>query len=197
MILSCLRNTGLSFLVLLVLAACSEKPVEEDPTHGLTPQEQKKQHLEESFSAFVQVLDLEETADAREYIVKHSEVSMGLDRSIIYELRQDGLSLLLLRFRYLELDNWLVDGDIYGGLEVHGSLQPLQLIAGGLETWDQYTDIHVFDGGEDVAFLGLEVYDMGFIPVFRFPDGTSYSITTVILIEPLIDYLLENVLSTE
>jgi hypothetical protein len=192
-----LKRIGISLLLLLVITACSEKQVEEVPKHELTEQEQKKQHLDESFSAFASMLNLEETADIKEYIVRHSVVSIGLDRSLIYDLRQDGLSLLWLKFRHLELDDWLVDGDLYGGIEVHGSLQPLNMLTDGPEKWDQYWDIHVFDNGEDVATLGLEVYDLGYIPVFRFPDGTSYSITTVLLIEPLIHFLLEHVLSTE
>ena len=192
-----LRHIGMSFLALLVFAACSEKQDEEIPERELTEEEQKKQHLEESFSAFVQMLNLEEAANTKEYLVRHSVVSVGLDRSLIYDLRQDGQSLLWLKFRHLEMDNWLVDGDIYGGLEVHGSLQPLNMMQGGPAKWDQYWDIHVFDNGEDVATLGLEVYDLGYIPVFRFPDGTSYSITTVLLIEPLIQFLLEHVFSTE
>lgn len=192
-----LRKIGIAFLALFVLASCSQKQAEQVPTHELTEQEQKKQHLEESFSAFAQMIDLEEAADTREYLVKHSVVSIGLDRSIIYDLRQDGRSLLWLKFRHLEQDYWLVDGDLYGGLEVHGNLQLLEMVAGGPAKWDQYWDIHVFDNGEDVATLGLETYDLGYIPVFRFPDGTTYSITTVLLIEPLIDFLLEHVLSTE
>jgi len=192
-----LRKIGIPCLLLLGLGACTEKQVEEVPVHELTAQELKKQHLEESFSAFARMLDLEEAADTKEYIVRHSVVSIGLDRSVIYDLRQDGTSLLWLKFRHLEMDNWLVDGSLYGGLEVHGSLQPVKMIAGGPAKWDQYWDIHVFDNGEDVASLGVDAYDLGDILVFRFPDGTSYSITTVLLVEPLIHFLLEHVLSTE
>ena len=192
-----LKRIGISLLSLLVIAACSKKQVEEEPQHELTEQEQKKQHLEESFSTFASMLKLEETADVKEYFVRHSVVSIGLDRSLIYDLRQDGQSLLWLKFRHVEQDYWLVDGDLYGGLEVHGNLQPVAMMTDGPAKWDQYWDIHVFDRGEDVATLGLEVYDLGYIPVFRFPDGTSYSITTVLLIEPLIHFLLEHVLSTE
>lgn len=183
-------------LILLGAMACNRKTVEV-PEHIPTEEEKTKQHLEESFASFAAKLNLEDSADAKEYIVKHSRVSISLDKSIVYDLRQDGLSLLWLRFRHHDGDTWVLDGEMYGGLEFHGTLQPLTMMVKGPQYWEELSDIHVYDNGKEVATLGLEVYDMGYIAVFRFPDGTSYSITTVLLIEPLVDYLLKHVLSTE
>ena len=187
---------GFCCLILLGFLACS-KQQEEVPEHELTEQELKKQHLDESFSALVDMVELEEGEEVKEYIVKHSVVSLGLDASVIYNLRQGSQSLVWLKFRYRGQGIWLVDGDLYGGIELHGSLNASEMSADYPDQWDKHWDIHVYDNGEDVAKLGLEVYDLGMIPVFRFPDGTSYSLSTLVLIEPLIDYLLEHVLSME
>jgi hypothetical protein len=195
-ILSTLKRFGVICLILLAALAC-KKQQDEQPQHEPTEEELVKLHLEESFASFAAKLDLESSADAKEYIVKHSVVSLGLDRSVIYSLRQDSESLLWLRFRHVEGDNWLMEGDMYGGLEFRGSLQPLSMVIAGPKNWEHYSDIHVYDNGKDVATFGVEIYDLGYIPVFRFKDGTSYSITTVLLVEPLIDYLLKHVLSTE
>ncbi len=191
-----LKRFGVICLILLAALACN-KTQDEEPKHEPTEEELVKMHMEETFSAFAAKLDLESSADVKEYIVKHSVVSWGLDNSVIYSLRQDSVSMLWLRFRHVEGDNWLVEGDMYGGLAFRGSLQPLRMIIGGPKNWELYADIHVLDKGKDVATFGMEIYDLGYIPVLRFKDGTSYSITTVLLIEPLIDYLLQHVLSTE
>jgi hypothetical protein len=191
-----LKRSGVLSLVLLGALACNKQQADV-PQHEPTEEELVKMHVETSFTTFATKLDLESSADAKEYIVKNSVVSMGIDQSILYNLRQNGESMLWLRFRHLEGDKWQLDGDMYGGLEFHGILEPLSMLICGPKSWDKYWDIHVFDQGKDVATLGVEVYDLGYIPVFRFKDGTSYSITTVLLVEPLIDYLLNHVLSTE
>ena len=178
----------------LCVLSCTEDPVVV-PEHHLTEQERKKQHLDESFSAFASMIDLKDVEDAREFIRQNSEVSLGLDLSIVYTLRQDGETLVRLRFRMGSPLSFLVDGTLYGGLELHGSFQPF--IHSDPEHWEEYWDIHVFDNGEDVATLGVETLDQEIVPVLRFPDGTSYSLSTLLLIEPLVDYLLENVFSTE
>jgi hypothetical protein len=191
-----LKRLSVIGLILLGALSCNKKQ-DVTPPHEPTEEELQKQHLEESFTSFAVKLNLEDSADAKEYIVKHSSVSMSLDGSILYDLRQDGVSLLWLKFWHHDKDTWRVDGDLYGGIEFHGTLQPLSMAISGPKYWEELSDIHVYDTGKDVATLGLEVYDLGYVPVFRFPDGTSYSITTVLLIEPLVDYLLNHVLSTE
>lgn len=190
------KRIGVLCLVLLAALACSQKQ-DEVPEHEPTEEELIKLHLEESFATFFSTMELEESADIREYLVRHSVVSVAMDKSIIYNLRQNGVSLIWLRFTHHDADNWNVNGDMYGGVEFHGTLQPLAMYAQGPSYWEELSDIHVYDNGKDVAKLGLEVYDLGYIPVLRFPDGTSYSITTLVLIEPLMDYLLKHVLSTE
>lgn len=191
-----LKRFGVFCLILLVALSCNKNP-EDIPQHEPTEEELAKQHLEESFAAFAAKLDLEDSADAKEYLVKHSVVSVAMDKSIIYNLRQDGVSMIWLRFTHHDGDNWNLKGDMYGGIEFKGTLQPAVMYAKGPAYWEELSDIHVYDNGKDVATLGLEVYDLGYIPVLRFPDGTSYSLTTVVLIEPLMDYLLSHVLSTE
>ncbi len=191
-----LKRSGVFCLILLGALACN-KQQSDVPQHEPTEEEKVKLHLEASFTTFATKLDLQSYADAKEYIVKNSVVSMGMDGAILYNLRQNGESMLWLKFSHLEGEKWKLDGDLYGGLEFHGILEPLSMIICGPKSWEKYWNIHVYDQGKDVATLGLEVYDLGYIPVFRFPDGTSYSITTVLLVEPLVDYLLNHVVSTD
>lgn len=190
-----IRLAGL--LLLLGAVACTPKAQEEVPKHDLTEQEQKKLQLEEAFSPLIQQINLDEAADIRQYITQHSSVSLGLDGAIIYTLHQDGQTLVRLSFLYQGMDNWKVDGNLYGGLEVHGSLHPLGMVTDRPKNWENHWDLHIYNNGEDVATLGMEVYEQKWVPVFRFPDGTSYSLSSVVLIEPLVDYLLEHVFSTE
>ena len=195
-IIPSIKILTLACLVLPGFLACT-KVQEEPATHEMTEQEQKKQHLEDSFSAFVQKIDLESSDNVWSYLLQHSSVALGLDGSIIYTLNQDREQLLRLKFRFQNPDLYKVDGNLYGGLALSGFIQPLSMILDCPDKRENHMDIHILDNGEDVAKLGLELYEKRLVPVFRFPDGTSYSVTTVILISPLLDYLLEYVLSTE
>ena len=125
-----LKRSGVFCLILLGALACNKKQ-DEEPQHVPTEEEQVKLHLEATFSTFAAKLDLKSTADFKEYIVKNSVVSMGLDGSILYNLRQNGESMLWLKFSCVEADKWRVDGDLYGGLELHGSMDPLSMLIGG------------------------------------------------------------------
>lgn len=191
-----IRNLALTCLLLLGFVACN-KDQDVPPTHEMTEEEQKKQHVEDSFTVFAEAINMEDSTNAWDYLLNHSDISLGLNGSLIYSLNQDGVMLLWLKFRFMNPDRYKIDGTLHGGLALKGYIHPLSMILDTPGNRERHLDIHVIDNGEDVAKLGLEYYDGKLIPVFRFYDGTSYSVSTVILIAPLLDYLLKYVLSTE
>ena len=62
---------------------------------------------------------------------------------------------------------------------------------------DTKGDILVYYDNEQLATLDLIWYEGTPTPVFNFDDGTSYAVTSMLLVDSLIDYLLKNVFSTE
>lgn len=191
--LSRLRIIGW-FLAAFVVVSCA-KAQEELPVHELTPEEQEKQHLDQSFANFVALLDLDKiSSDPRDYILRHSDVSLGRDGSVIYRFTEKGITLITLQFRRGN-GLWKVEGRLYGGLGIQGVIDPV--LTPDWEKWEEKSLIYVYDNGVRVARLGLETYEGAPLPVLRFPDGTSYSLTSLLIVEPLVEFLLEYVLSTE
>ena len=166
-----------------LLVACKKTPVEV-PKHPYTQEELVKAHLDESFSAFITALDLDSTAVKRpeRFILQNSSISTDwADRgAITYQLKRHGRAVLLVRYYVLSGE---VLASLYGGIAIKGTILPPP------------ADLHVYDMDKDVAKLE---FDRGLsCLVFRFPDGTAYALNSLLISEALIDFLIENVLSTE
>lgn len=187
-------------LALAVLGCTGEEPVQ-PKEHELTPEEQVKQHLDDTFSEFVVALDPATMEWTEDYILTHSTLDLELDGTFVYRFIRDNTILVTVRLNLIRGD-WRVEAKLHGGLEVKGYVKPTLSV--DWTEWENNWDLDVYDQGTAVAKLGVEAFsrqnagevELQLVPVFRFPDGTSYSVTTLVLIEPLIDYLLENVLST-
>lgn len=166
-----------------LLVACQKAPVEVQK-HPYTEEELVKAHLDESFSAFITALDLDSTVvkQPEKFILKNSSISTDwADRgAITYQLRRHGRAVLLVRYYVLSGE---VLASLYGGIAIKGTILPPP------------ADLHVYDMDKDVAKLE---FDRGLsCLVFRFPDGTAYALNSLLISEALIDFLIENVLSTE
>ena len=185
-------------LVLLCLfagvAACNKAPAPEPPEHPFTETELVKKHLEESMAPFFTILDIDSTAvkDPRKFIRDNSSVDVDWqDRgAVVYRLERNRVTALEARF-------YLVTGEVsahlYGGVGIMGTISPAWSLDWG--DWEAASDIKVYDQGTAVATLG---YEPGLSTlVFRFSDGTSYALNSYLLSESLIDFIIENVLSTE
>lgn len=164
-----------------LLVACKKTPVEV-PKHPYTQEELVKAHLDESFSAFITALDLDSTVvkQPEKFILKNSSISTDwADRgAITYQLKRHGRAVLLVRYYVLSGE---VLASLYGGIAIKGTIVP--------------SDLHVYDQDKEVAKLE---FDRGLsCLVFRFPDGTAYALNSLLISEALIDFLIENVLSTE
>lgn len=174
--------------------ACSKVPAPEPQEHPFTETELVKKHLEESMAPFFTILDIDSTAvkDPRKFIRDNSSVKLDLfDRgAVVYRLERNRVTAMESRF-YLLYGK--VDTRLYGGVSIKGTISPVWSLS--WDDWEAASDIKVYDQGTAVARLG---YEPGLSTlVFRFSDGTSYALKSYLLSDSLIDYIIENVLSTE
>jgi len=174
--------------------ACSKVPAPEPQEHPFTETELVKKHLEESMAPFFTILDIDSTAvkDPRKFIRDNSSVKLDLfDRgAVVYRLKRNRVTAMEARF-YLLYGK--VDTRLYGGVSIKGTISPVWSLS--WDDWEAASDIKVYDQGTAVARLG---YEPGLSTlVFRFSDGTSYALKSYLLSDSLIDYIIENVLSTE
>lgn len=191
-----MKRVVLVVSLLLALAGCQKQPPQaSDTKHPFTQEELRKKQLDEAFTPFIEALDLESVTDYRQEVRKNSHVRLKLNGTIVYTYVKNGKTLIEFNYRFRRFT-----ADLYGGISLKGSWRPR--LSDDLE---DYIDADVLLDGEKVATLGFETYEYTesgetvrrTVAVFRFDDGTSYAVRSLLLIEPLIEYLLENVLSTE
>ena len=169
------------FCLGVVFFACKKTPAPEVQEHAFTEAEQVKVHLEESFDAFFAALDID-----------NSSVRLDLaDRgAVVYRLERNGQKAMEARFYPVSGE---VSAVLHGGVAFKGRINPVWSTR--WEDWEAASDVKVYDQGTEVAKLGYEpgLYSL----VLRFADGTSYALNAYLLSESLMDYLIENVFSTE
>ena len=171
----------LSILVILSVAGCHKTPeTEGTDMHEFTQEELKKKKLDDAFTVFFEKLDLDgSTEEIRAKIISNSRLSIPAIGTLRYTYIQDGTALIVM-----DVKADAFTADLSGGIHLEG-----KAIA------DAGTAVYI--DGEQIATLDIVWYKDTPTPVFRFPDGTTYAITGVLLVEPLIDFLLQNVFSTE
>lgn len=204
-----MKHTWLILLLpLALLSACAQTPVPTQEDHPFSQEEQVKRHLDETFAAFCQAIPpFASQEEARAFILNNSWILPGRNGIIRYWLQTPGSfseTLLDIRLDVSGLPGSAgLEASLLGGLKMAGTVYPGSITADPHD-WESAMDIHVYDQGVDVATLGVEVLEyreagveaLRPVVVFRFPDGTSYSVTSLLLIEPLIDFLLKYVLGT-
>ncbi|MBO5595349.1 MAG: hypothetical protein J5917_01085 [Bacteroidales bacterium] len=182
------------FCLGVVFFACKKTPAPEVQEHAFTEAEQVKVHLEESFDAFFAALDIDSTVvkNPRRFIWDNSSVRLDLaDRgAVVYRLERNGQKAMEARFYPVSGE---VSAVLHGGVAFKGRINPVWSTR--WEDWEAASDVKVYDQGMEVAKLGYEpgLYSL----VLRFADGTSYALNAYVLSESLMDYLIENVFSTE
>ena len=189
------RIIGILLLGLaIVMTGCkkTDDPLTEE--REFTAEEEVKRHLDDTFSTFVeklQSLSPDEASLARD-IIQCSHISLRDFRYVVYSFEKDGTVLISAQFRP-GLLSWDMKMTLYGGLQVIGTVNLTPSLK--WEDWEKNWDLDVYDQGVAVAKLGIERYEDSPIFVFRFPDGTSYAVDTLLIVQPLVEYLIENVLS--
>ena len=198
-------------IALALLPSCRRTLAPEPEQHPFSEAELVKKHLDEAFAEFYQAVPVFETnEEATAYLLSNSGVlpiGMGtyyywLEQPNAESGRREVLVEMTLRVSGLPETVYL-DASLLGGLRLRGNVL-LQEFTKDPTTWDGALDIDLLDGGKAVARLGVEVLyykesgreETRPLVVFRFPDGTSYSVSSLLLIEPLVEYILKNVLGT-
>ena len=162
------------------MAGCEKPPVTEGTDmHEFTQEELEKKRLDDAFTVFFNKFGLEKADNAGAEILKNSKITIPKIGLLRYTYTKDGTILITL-----DVSTSGFSADLYGGIRLEGT----SLDEAGTA---------VYIDGDKIATLDIVWYNNTPTPVFRFPDGTTYAITGVLLVEPLIDFLLKNVFSTE
>ena len=175
------REIIISLVVALsALAGCNKapEPVGTD-MHEFTPEELQKKRLDDAFTIFFKDFNFEGVENPTMEILLNSRITSPQPGILRYTYVSNGVTLITM-----DVGTSGFSADLHGGIHLEG-----------IGIGDNATK--VFIDGDQVATLGLITYNNIPTPVFRFPDGTSYAVTGVLLVEPLIDFLLKNVFSTE
>lgn len=167
-------------VVLSALAGCNKapEPVGTD-MHEFTQEELQKKRLDDAFTIFFRDFNFEDTENPSREIIRNSRITFPAPGILRYTYVSKDITLITM-----DVGTSGFSADLHGGIHLEG-----------IGIGDYATK--VFIDGKQVATLGLITYNNIPTPVFRFPDGTSYAVTGVLLVEPLIDFLLKNVFSTE
>lgn len=167
-------------LSVLLLAGCNKPPVTEGTDmHEFTQEELQKKRLDDAFTVFFKKFNLDKVDNPTAEILSNSKVTIPSVGVIRYTYTKNGLTLISM-----DVSSGGFVATLHGGIRLEG----VGLGENGTK---------VFIDGDQLATLDMVLYNNVPTPVFRFPDGTTYAITGVLLVEPLIDFLLKNVLSTE
>ncbi len=169
-----------AILALGILAGCVKQSVPEGTDmHEFTQEELQKKQVDDAFASFFAALKLDTVQDPAQEVLKNSRITIPKLGVVRYTYVKDGVTVIVLDAKLGSFR-----ADLYGGIHLEGD----SLLDGGTA---------VFMNNTQVATIGYVMYDGILTPVFRFDDGTTYAITGVLLVEPLIDYLLQYVFSTE
>ena len=174
-------------LATFLAAGCDKKQETEPVLHEFTQEELQKKQVDDAFTVFFQYLDLESAPDPRREVLTHSHVTVPEKGVLRYTYVRGDLTLISMDVRLKKFT-----ATLYRDIRVEGE-------------YPSEDPPVVYIGGERVATLGFVWYeyrDSGethreLVPVFCFDDGTSYALSGVLLVEPLIDFLLQNVFTTE
>lgn len=167
-------------LSVLLLAGCNKPPVTEGTDmHEFTQEELQKKRLDDAFTLFFKKFNFEKVDNPTAEILANSKLSIPSAGVIRYTYTKNGLTLISM-----DVGASGFEATLHGGIHLKGT---------GLGE----NGTKVFIDGDQLATLDMVMYNKVPTPVFRFPDGTTYAVTGVLLVEPLIDFLLKNVFSTE
>lgn len=166
-------------LAVLLVAGCSKPPVEGTDMHEFTQEELQKKRLDDAFTVFFKKFDFEKTDNPTAEILKNSKISVPSIGTLRYTYTKNGLTLISM-----DVSTGGFKARLHGGILLEGK-----------SLGENGTKVYI--DGDELATIDIIIYNKVPTPVFRFPDGTTYAVTGVLLVEPLIDFLLKNVFSTE
>ncbi len=170
-----MRKLVLYLLVVTALCGCSRTDDPQPASHDYTEREADKVLLEEAFSTFIRELNLHSKEEARAFIIHNGEVTIDDAGVLHFYLRDDSQQWMDLSL-------------------TPGTLPVVALwLKGGLSVRGIPSEVYVDD--KKVAQLDIVKLNGYPVPVFRFPDDTTYSLMTLALITPFMDWIVEYALA--
>lgn len=188
------------------LAACKKDPQPVE-VYEPTPMEQTKQNLDSLGANMAKALGLSADDNLTEYILDNTKVSTKPIGTVTLTL--DGKEGTVMRATFIKkLGKTKVEIALVGDMLIRGyvdigkfllHLHPTQDDIYS-EALDEGMDLTLYYRDEAMATLGIEPYHQKEagedvwkpLPVFRFSDGTSYAVSSTVLVEQFIDYFLLN-----
>lgn len=192
-----------------LIAACTGEPPVAPPVHELSPDEQAKARLDDSFIALWEATGLTSLEDAVQYVTDHGRISVK-GRSVTGTLDSSSGEIFRIKVTLIEKYSLLsVEGSAPLGMTFSGTIayKFLSILAdlsldpiGKADALSGAMDITVFDSGKPLCKTGVtashrtgaEEDSWSYVPVFRFEDGTTYGIMSVLLVQPLVEQILKN-----
>ena len=206
-----MKRFGILLCLCLALGAGCRRQAAEPEEHPLSEEEQTKTRLDEVSTQMWEAMGLQSRDDLMPYLREHLRYerdgrigpTLVLDSDAGEVIRVTlGLSGLKL-----SLDAIMMNGSVV----LTGTIRLSAIPRGDeplsqrlIEALDAGTDVTVLEMGKAVGKLGFEaVHEWGAgedhweaVPVIRFPDGTSYSVSGLLLIRPLLELYLQNEVSS-
>ena len=192
---------------ILLLVACN-KEAPQPVVHELTPIEQTKQNLDSLGANLAKTLNISEDDNLLEFLVKEGKMSFRPLGTVNYTLEGEDGPALEISLSHEGLIKRGLDIIFYPDMEIQGTVDLKKIVTNlhlsqetpVTQALDACVDLTLYYKGEPMATLGLEPYHeseagedrWSVLPVFRFKDGTSYSISSVVLIDQFIDYFLKH-----
>ena len=192
------------------MLSCSPSPESSPKEHAFSEEEQVKLRLDEAASALVEAAGLQSADDIVPFLVLNSGFSLPRGEGLKYSVRRDGTTLLTVSVLISIKDgSAALHLSHAGGMSIDGTMgaSALSLLTTLVVDYEPSAYISLIDSvnkdislvvsldGDPVATVSLEPlhhYGAGEdrwvpLPVIRFPDGTSYSFTALLLVGPVLD----------
>lgn len=191
---------------LLLLLSCN-KQKQEAPVHELTPAEQSKQNLDNLGAEIAKVMESVGEDSLFQYVLKHGKVSLLPLGTVSFSISGDEGALVQAEFVRQKGRTGVaisLPDDMYigGYVDMKNLVRNFDCSAESpvIEALDSCLDLTLYYHGEATATLGLESYHetgagvdkWSVLPVFRFSDGTSYAMSSVVLIDQFLDFFMKN-----
>lgn len=165
-------------LLILLLTAVfwgCERNIEPQTPNPVDSDQDDKVLLEKAFTSFIEAVDVHSLEEARQFILLNGLITIDDDGIFHFFLCDD-------------VQEWM-------DFSISPSSDPrMQLtLAGGLSIRGIPSKVYVND--QYIADVAIVYLNGRPTPVFRFQDGTTYSLSSLLLITPFMDWIIEYALA--
>lgn len=203
-----MKRFSLLLLCLIALApGCRRDDAQNTPeAHAFSAQEQDKVRLDEISTQMWDAMDISSRDELPAYLKDHfrRERNGLLSSTFVLDSEDGEVARVTLGLSGLKLS---IDALLMGSLILSGTIRPGAIPRGEeplsqrlIEALDQGTDVSITENGRRLGKLGFEaIHEWGagedhwrIDPVIRFDDGTAYSVSGLLLIEPLLELFMKD-----